>query len=407
MKKLIEAIHLLSPINCELNTLFSESYIQPFENKIVEFIQSLSKQLMKDSKSKDYPEILALAFWMRKSNIYKLKKIFEDKNSKTKLLLPKGIVFHIAPANVDSIFIYSWFISMLCGNLNIVKVSSKQSVVLQILLEHINSLLEKDFKELKRYFRILKYDNQEFVTRYLSQKADMRVLWGGDSTIDKIRKIALKPYAVDLVFADKFSYTLIKSQKFIEENNKEDLLNKFYNDVFFFDQNACSSPRMILWLGEEDVNQEAREIFWEEFEKILSHKEPDINASLVMKKFVAQYVVASKVKIADIKNIQGNKINSLLVKDIKELSRESHCGGGLFYEKFISELDELGPLVERKDQTLSVFGFENEEIKDFLFKNIPKGIDRVVPIGNALDFSSNWDSIDLFESFSRKVEITI
>lgn len=407
MKKLIEAIHLLSPINCELNTLFSESYIQPFDNKIVEFIQSLSKQLMKDSKSKDYPEILALAFWMRKSNIYKLKKIFEDKNSKTKLLLPKGIVFHIAPANVDSIFIYSWFISMLCGNLNIVKVSSKQSVVLQILLEHINSLLEKDFKELKRYFRILKYDNQEFVTRYLSQKADMRVLWGGDSTIDKIRKIALKPYAVDLVFADKFSYTLIKSQKFIEENNKEDLLNKFYNDVFFFDQNACSSPRMILWLGEEDVNQEARDIFWEEFEKILSHKEPDINASVVMKKFVAQYVVASKVKIADIKNIQGNKINSLLVKDIKELSRESHCGGGLFYEKFISELDELGPLVERKDQTLSVFGFENEEIKDFLFKNIPKGIDRVVPIGNALDFSSNWDSIDLFESFSRKVEITI
>ena len=34
-----------------------------------------------------------------------------------------------------------------------------------------------------------------------------------------------------------------------------------------------------------------------------------------------------------------------------------------------------------------------------------RGIDRVVPIGNALDFNSIWDGYDLVEQFSRKVSI--
>ena len=32
---------------------------------------------------------------------------------------------------------------------------------------------------------------------------------------------------------------------------------------------------------------------------------------------------------------------------------------------------------------------------------IPKGIDRVVPLGRTLDFSLNWDGYDLIYSMSR------
>ena len=37
------------------------------------------------------------------------------------LLLSRGVVFHIAPKNVDTIFVYSFVLSLLCANKNIIR----------------------------------------------------------------------------------------------------------------------------------------------------------------------------------------------------------------------------------------------------------------------------------------------
>ena len=100
--------------------LFSQTVL-PFASKqVINFINTLSQSILKKPEFKDYPELMAMGFWMRKSHII---KIIDDNlnQSVQEVRLARGVVFHIAPSNVDSVFIYSWFLSMLAGNVNIIR----------------------------------------------------------------------------------------------------------------------------------------------------------------------------------------------------------------------------------------------------------------------------------------------
>ena len=76
-------------------------------------------------------------------------------------------------------------------------------------------------------------------------------------------------------------------------------------------------------------------------------------------------------------------------------------GAGSFPQLTIGSLGELTRLIGRRDQTLSVFGFEREELEHFLSEAGGVGFDRVVPWGSALSFSSVWDGYDLLREFTR------
>ena len=54
---------------------------------------------------------------------------------------------------------------------------------------------------------------------------------------------------------------------------------------------------------------------------------------------------------------------------------------------------------------MSYFGFKKNELQNFVYKNNLSGIDRIVPIGKALDIDFNWDGYDLIRSLSRLVTI--
>ena len=51
------------------------------------------------------------------------------------LVFPRGNVFHLPPANVDTIFVYSWAISALAGNHNVVRISSRSAGAAEVILE--------------------------------------------------------------------------------------------------------------------------------------------------------------------------------------------------------------------------------------------------------------------------------
>ena len=48
------------------------------------------------------------------------------------------------------------------------------------------------------------------------------------------------------------------------------LAEKFYNDTYLVDQNACSSPHLIIWMGNQ-INK-GRKKFWKSILKIASYK---------------------------------------------------------------------------------------------------------------------------------------
>jgi hypothetical protein len=85
--------------------------------------------------------------------------------------------------------------------------------------------------------------------------------------------------------------------------------------------------------------------------------------------------------------------------------KERHCGGGFFLEAAVNELSTLPAILNDKDQTLSYFGYEKNELLELAAHIQTRGIDRIVPIGKALDFQEVWDGQSFLRSFTREIVI--
>jgi len=77
---------------------------------------------------------------------------------------------------------------------------------------------------------------------------------------------------------------------------------------------------------------------------------------------------------------------------------------GFFYEYNTPDLNSLASVVNEKYQTLTYFGVDKTTLLDFVIKNRLRGIDRIVPIGAALDIGVVWDGYDLVRSLSRIID---
>ena len=69
----------------------------------------------------------------------------------------------------------------------------------------------------------------------------------------------------------------------------------------------------------------------------------------------------------------------------------------------VPDILALAQVVKRRDQTLTYFGFDRQEMEAFAQALNGKGIDRIVPIGQALTFNRFWDGYDLLQELTRRV----
>ena len=92
------------------------------------------------------------------------------------------------------------------------------------------------------------------------------MILGGEKTIKNIRKLPISDRAVEVVFADRYSLCVINADKLrsCDGITLARLLSGFYNDTYLMDQNACSSPHLIIWLGERAYLEDSIKKFWSE-----------------------------------------------------------------------------------------------------------------------------------------------
>jgi len=373
--------------------LNQQATFRPFNEEALSFTQALSKRFL---KLRSLPEVVALGYWLRKANIKQLQTHFEEQN-RDEIIKARGTVFHIAPSNVDTIFVYSWLLSLLAGNRNVIRISSKTGMneLLQIILEEL-----PHYEGISNRTIICTYDHSEKEATYLISKyCHTRVIWGGDTTIQSIRQVPLAPLANELAFADRFSLAVLNGNKVasLDEQQLDQLVEHFYNDSFWFNQMACSSPRLIIWTGEKP------ERFWTTFEKKIQEK----NYELLAATQVTKYTTSLQLAVEDyVENVTPKTYFSRVsLEELPIEAREKHCGGGLFYEYGIQRLVDASKIISDKDQTMAYYGFEKEELNELIQHISTRGIDRVVPIGQALDFDDIWDGQNFLTSFTRKVII--
>lgn len=372
----------------------------PFNETVVQFCQQLSDSLLNNKIYRQHGELVALGFWLRKSHIGILKKHFYSGKN---IYRPRGVAFHITPSNVDVMFVYSWVLSLLVGNKNIVRLSSKKIYVQNLLVDIINTLLFlPQFKTIKNnnYFVSYPYDSK--ITEYFSSVCDIRVIWGGDETIKQIRKYEIQASAREIVFSDRFSFALIAADAVINSNNINRLINDFNKDVYTYTQQACSSPRLIAWLGNKQAISKAKRRFWSEFSQDEKLSEIITASELFDKMVIAQYLAANGHHI----DLSLSPYMYRIELDyFNEVIQKLHGGNGLIYEISINKLEELEKISNKYFQTCSYFGVKPEKIEQLIINGQLNDIFRFVPIGRALEFDHIWDGMDLLQEFSRIVRV--
>ena len=376
--------------------------LQVFSTITCEWLSELSKSLLKDPKTKQYPDVATFSFFCRKANLSKLKA---NHCNSDEVRLGRGIAFHIAQSNVPVNFAYTLISGLLAGNINIVKVPSKYFEQIDVIIAVINKTLENpQFQEIKKRIFIIKYDTSSETTSMISKICDIRIIWGGNETVINIKNIKSNPKSLDISFPDRYSISLINAKAYLELEDKNKLSESFYNDTYLFDQNACTAPHSLFWVGIDQDIEESQDIFWEFMGKKLSEKQYVLNDISAIDKLVTFYgQTTNKVSIK--KAGRDNLIWRVDNKEIGQNIDDFRCQSGYFNEFKIAHINDISNVVKRNYQTLSYFGIERIDLLNFFRINRPLGIDRAVPIGKTLDFSLCWDGYDLVNQMSRIVEI--
>ncbi|MCL1854437.1 MAG: acyl-CoA reductase [Clostridia bacterium] len=417
--------------------------LQPFSESVLSFLSSVSTDLLKDQEARVYPDVAAFAYFCRRANLERLR---QDYGTALSGRLGRGLTFHIAPSNVPINFAYSLVSSLLAGNPCIVKASSLDFPQTRIVCRALRSACLRmtdrfPTKERRReislhpYVNVLIYPrNRQDITERLSALCAIRLVWGGDETIRRVRQAPLAPQSFDVTFADRYSLLVIRASAIerMDEKALAALAHGFYNDAFVTDQNACSSPRLVYWVVEGQAAKGAdarspRERFWEAIHAYAAPRYP-IQPVAAVDKLTALYRARVKAPDllpmtvdaaclswageADAKTMVSdtsphhadNLITRVQVEALSPLVEELRCGGGFFVEYENRDLEALAPIVRRNYQTLSYAGFDPQELRDWVTGHGLSGIDRIVPVGHAMDFSLVWDGTDLIRTLSRAIE---
>ena len=182
----------------------------------------------------------------------------------------------------------------------------------------------------------------------------------------------------------------------------KNLVQRFYNDTYLVDQNACSSPHLIVWLGKN--SKKLKNFFWSELSDLVKIKYK-FNESALVEKYTDLCKYAASLN--HVKNIQ--KFNNLIYKiELKKISKNNHDNRGkwgLFFEYNLKNLIGIKHIINNKYQTLTYCGVDKLLLKKFVLQNNLKGIDRIVPIGQSLNISLLWDGYDILNILSRGIEI--
>jgi hypothetical protein len=373
--------------------------------RVVDFLARFARKLLAPAVARRHPELGSLGFFLRPAEL--ARAVTHMQRTDDALVFPRGNVFHIPPANVDTIFVYSWALSALAGNHNVVRISERSATAADTVLEALNATVADADPIIGRTQRMVTYGRDDAITGALSRWCDLRVIWGGDAAVETIRRQPLRPSARDLTFPDRTSWAAlsIAGWQAAEPAARRAAVTGFSNDAYWFDQAACSSPRTVFLVGEPSGAEPVQREFLELLGEVVVERGWTVDAAMAVEKRVNAYGLAA-TGAATALHFPGNAVTGIQLADVGGLPRR-WIGAGAFPFVTVSSLADLVPVMTRQDQTFSHFGFPAEELRAFARALGGRGIDRVVPFGSALTFSSVWDGYDLPHEFTRLTSLQI
>ncbi len=376
--------------------------LTPFDNRIIDFCSDFSSKLLKSADARNFPDVVSLAFWLRRSSVTQMKDAYLSDDRVIRC--GRGVIFHIAPSNVAVNYAYSLFSGLLCGNANIVRVPSRDFPQVKIINDYLVKVLDYH-PDMKKYITVVRYERSKAVNDYFSSLCNVRVIWGGDNTIASLRESPIPASSTEVTFADRYSLAVMDSDAFVESNKEagfiERFVSDFYNDTYLSDQNACTSPRIVVWTGKR--KEEAKEILWKNLKRFADDKYY-VQPIFGVDKLSLLCRAAAEGTDYNIRLSEGsdNLLYRVRTDKVDPALLDYRGTAGYFYEYDCNDICSLFDLCNDTGcQTIALFG--SKDIVEPLINAGTKGIYRIASIGHTMDFSLIWDGYNLVDCFTRSV----
>ena len=375
---------------------FDRSTLNPFHNLSLLLCNNIREKML----SSRIPELVTLGYFFRPS---RLVDIIETHKQQRNAL---GTVVHYAPSNVGTTFAYFWMLSMLCGNSNIVRLSDNSDPLQQKALDIIESCLDGKFLYDNNLFLHTTHDKQE--NDVLSSKADLRVIWGSDKTVDTIRQSSLNSTARDLIFSHKYSIAVSDTKTFLDSDLD---VNNIVTDITLFDQRACTSPRALFLLNDGHCDNHVYYMNKLQESAMIKNVQLPKGSAHLRIQWVQKVISKHAVRIST--NDYDSRVFVAFIHDDSSLDRESvvkallndHPSHNSIVMMPVSDKNINDFLLDKNLQTI-VNGswMSSSKLSDVIS---PKhSFNRIVRPGQSSSFDVVWDGRDLIDEFTNKVQIS-
>ncbi len=390
--------HLLLPFDTTLDRFQNSELSLPFSEDVCQFVRDLSSALLKPGEH-DAMELKALAYWFRPSQLERLQAQF-TKTHDGHTALPVGTVFQIAPGNTDIQYMYTALLSVLLGNRIAVRLSSKQSGIQGELFNVLAQLLSQErYVHLRERMLFFRCDHDAEIITSLSTLCNLRMLWGSNESIAAIRQTMPASSAKDIAFGHRTSLSLVNAESLLDDGQLAQFVDAWLRDVLTFEQQACSSPKALVWVGGRQSIESARSRLYDAIER--ATETAPSNTFALHQTTVAQALTmtisGSLSSAGSIQFLQSSSSNASVLKHLTH-----HTGGGVMVELAYEELDVVADCLPRC-QTLTYFGFERESLCDAFGLAGLSRFDRIEPVGSALEFHYIWDGYNFLHEFCKSI----
>ena len=384
----------------DLQALCQKNAEPIFSDERTDFLVALSKSILRSPAAKEFPDLITFGYYCRKSNLTKLK-LTQTTSDNEGLRFGLGTCLHIAPSNIPMNFAFSFLMGFLSGNRNVVRIPTKKFEQLDVFLNLFSELCQTDkFKNIGLTNCFVRTDRDSTKLIELVANADALVVWGGDKTVKLFRQLDKKPLCIEVYFPDRVSSAVLDCESLLSLNDEEMevFCRNFYNDTYLVDQNACSSPSIIYWYGEEGKQEQAKLKFVSQMNNYLDSSYELASVSKIDKLIDVMAFCEKTNGPINVEQTSGKLW--FLDTDSQVITPKL----GTFISKDITKLDDISNYIRKNEQTLLYFGLDPKEILTMIVEH-GKLVDRIVPVGQALSIGMHWDGKNLIDTLSKKIEL--
>ena len=188
-------------------------------------------------------------FWIRRGAIRKLAASFHARLPPQTRARARGLVFHLPPQNVETVFLYSWALSYLVGNANVTRLPQQLSQTMRDVCNLFLDELQTVGDDTQVFIH---YPSTSELSALISKCSDARVVWGGDAKVAVFAPLPLRNGGKSIWFGDRSSFSVLKGAALqeLDDEGRSALAHRLFNDIFVFDQMACSSPHVLYVVGD-------------------------------------------------------------------------------------------------------------------------------------------------------------